>query len=659
MPANTKDMKKKIIFGTVLSVILIPVITFTVLYTITNPKFDINGWADMDAALLGKYSETYTIFDDRGDEAFHISQSGAAIAGYEDLPKHTINAFIAAEDKRFFEHEGIDYYRIMGAAVSNIKNLSFKEGASTITQQLVKNTHLNSEKTIDRKLKEIRIAREIEQNYSKEEILTMYLNALYFGHNIYGITDAANYYFGKNVASVSISESALLAAIINNPSYFDPVNNPDNAMTRRNLILDRMYEQNFLTEEQNLAAKLEEINISDKRVFSQYQYFVMKEFQTIKDTQPKAKIFSEFDQTIQLRVEEALNSANISNVLASAIVLDVESGKVVASAANTTSDITSLNRQPGSIIKPIISYAPALEDNIITPITMLDDSPAAFGNYSPSNYNNKYYGWQTAENCLSYSLNIPAVRLLEMNGIKRSKQFARKLGLYISNEDNGLAIALGGLKNGVTLKQLADAYASFARGGKFTESKSIKGITEANMTVKQSSRSSFKVMHDDTAYFINKMLTSCAKSGTAKKLKNIENIAAKTGTVGTSEGNTDAYCVAYNKNYVVAAWIGAPSGVMPGSITGGGKPADICAQIMKNSALSSGEFTKPSSIVTLEIDLLEYENNRRLIIADKSLMLKDKMSAQFSLRNLPSHAQSNNYNSSNGNNFKIVDNFSD
>lgn len=638
-------MKKKIITAIIITLLTLPIILGIILITITNPAFIIDDWEKMNTSILSSYITPYTVYDSQNNVYTKVSEKCQQIASYEDIPQHTIDAFISAEDKRFYKHDGVDYYRIMGALFSNLTHFSFKEGASTISQQLIKNTHLSADKTIERKLKEIRIAKEVEQNYNKEDILTMYLNALYFGNSTFGISSATNFYFNKDVSELSISESAVLASIINNPSLYDPISNKENNLKRRNLILSRMCELDYISLEQANSAKKDDINILKKQVFSQIHYYI----QPSKDM--SNIITSNINSSIQNTIENAITKHNVEDILINVLVIDVNDSTLVSAASNTPINLSNTLRQPGSTLKPIISYAPAFESNLITPLTKINDEKTNFNGYIPSNYKNKYYGMETAENCLSKSLNIPAVKLLEMNGIRKATTFARKLGIKLSKDDKGLAIALGGLKNGLTLKELADAYSTFASGG-FYKSSSV--TTEKSAL----SNKKIKVIHEDSAYFINRMLNTCAKSGTAKRLST-HNISAKTGTVSYDNGNSDAYCIAYNKNYVVATWAGATTGSMDNSITGGGLPADICKSIFDDSQLKSDSFSVPNSIVTLDIDSNEYHNNNKFILASTTTPAKDKFKAQFSIRNLPQKSQ----NSSNndylyGNNFKIVDDFS-
>lgn len=593
---------------------------------ITDPNVNIGGLPDFDAAPLEKISDTREIYDADGKLVCKIGGNGRLYADYSELKPETVNAFLSIEDSRFFEHGAVDVQRILKAAATDILSGSAKEGASTITQQLVKNTYLSPEKTIMRKIKEVRLARAVEKDMSKDEILGLYLNSLYFGNNIYGIETASRRYFGKTASEITVGESALLAAMINNPGKYDPISRPENAEKRRKLVLRRMLELGHLSDnDYELACA--PINPVSTRINGNV-FFGYAAKETASD-----KIFTALDGNIQKIIESALSETEGREFVSKVIVTDCKSGKTVAAASNTFSDIAGLKRSPGSTIKPLICYAPALENKIITPITPLLDAQTDFGGYSPKNYPNKFHGWVTAENALSMSLNVPAVKLLDMNGMNKSKALCEKLGIEFSENDNGLALALGGMTNGVDLLPLCRAYSVIAAGGK-------------------------NIISKESAYLLSSMLMKCASSGTAKALNGL-GVAAKTGTVGTAEGNTDAYCIAYNGRYVVGVWCGTTEGYLPEGLTGGEMPTSICAEIFKNSALQCGAVEKPNTIVTVEIDANELELNHRIVAASSATLPKDRISAEFSIYNMPGRKADEDLFFGKYENFDIVDGFTD
>ena len=622
------DTIRKIIRMTAFLLLVALLCGIITIVIVTDPNVPIKGFDDFDAAPLTKISEKCEICDKNGNVLFLASRNGNPKTDLDALDDHTVNAFIAIEDARFYEHGAVDVKRIAGAAVSDVISMSAKEGASTITQQLVKNTYLTPEKTLTRKLKEIRLARSIEEKYSKEDILELYLNSLYFGSDTYGIESAARRFYGKNAADLDLGESASLAAIINNPHKFDPLTKKENTEKRKKLVLKRMEAQGYISAQERAAAEEETAlasSVVNGNLFINYAAYGKKD----------KRVVTSFDASVQMALEHSMSGlVTMGNYTAAAIVLDAQTEEIVAAASNTYANIAGLKRQPGSTIKPLICYAPALESGLIAPITPLLDVPTDFGGYSPHNYNDEYCGWISASDCLKKSLNVPAVKLLDMNGIEKSKKTAEKFGLTFGSNDNGLALALGGMEYGVDLATLGRAYCKLAAGGK-------------------------RAVGKETAYFINSMLSECAASGTAKRLSSLDNIAAKTGTVGNRDGNTDAYCVAYNPKYVTAVWVGNPGGKLPDGITGGTLPADICAEIMKRPELKGGAFSKPKTIVNVDIDVIELEIFHRVTPADSFTLPKDRLAAEFSVYNMPKRKCNEDLSFGDYENFKVVDGFVD
>lgn len=598
------------------------------LFVITDPNVPIKEFGEFDMAPLNKLTEKYDLYDSDGEFICSATKSGNLKIEFEEISDNTKNAFISIEDARFYEHGAIDIKRIGGAIVKDVATMSAKEGASTITQQLVKNTYLSPEKTISRKVREIRIARAIEQRLSKDEILGLYLNSLYFGNNIYGIETASQRFFGKSASKLELDESATLAAIINNPKKFDPFKNKDNTESRKRLVLKRMFELGHISQKEYDSACEETVftnRIANENLFFNYAVAAAEQ----------GTVRTAYDRDIQKTVTGAVNGlVDSSEYTVAAVVFDVKTEEIVAAASNTYMNLAGVKRQPGSTIKPLLCYAPALDSGIITPVTPLLDEPTNFGGYMPNNYLGQYYGWTTASECLSKSLNIPAVKLLNMNGVDKSKTTASKLGITFSANDNGLALALGGMEYGVDICALGRAYCKIADGGK-------------------------KAIKPESAYFINRMLTDCARNGTAKKLSDIPNIAAKTGTVGTSNGNTDAYCIAYNRRYVTAVWAGALNGTLPEEITGGGLPTEICAEIMKRPELKSGAFDRPKTIVSIDIDSSELYKNHKVLAAKSTTLPKDRFSAEFSIFNMPDKKTDEDLFFGDYEDFRIVDGFID
>lgn len=646
---DTNNMKKVLQFLKRLSILflVITLLVVTTFFIIIEPKVKIQGWASLDKNKLTSIERTVSLLDDEGNSINdYLYDNNKLFTPIEHINEYTINAFLCIEDQRFYSHKGIDYKRMASATVNNLKSLSFKEGASTITQQLIKNTHLTSDKNITRKLQEMRIARDIERNYTKSEILEMYLNILYFGNNIYGVGTASMAILGTNASNLSIAQSALLAGMINNPTRYNPYKNLENAVNRKNLVLKQMLKYNKITQKQYDESLNEEIILQKISSSQHYQYVnnVLLEASNILNCNEKdlfkknIEIKTNIDSNNQQLLSSILDSVNLEeNAYMQAIVLNNLSGKIESYYARADINSAYIKRQPGSTIKPILCYAPAIEKKIIVPITPILDEKMSFGDYNPDNYNNKYNGWISTKDSLKYSSNIVAVKLLEMNTINYSKSFAKNAGIEFSAEDNSLAIALGGLHEGITLKQLANSYQPFANQGNFINSSFIESIKDNNGNILYKHIPHEKqIMSKETAYFINDMLQECVKTGTARRLQSLNNICAKTGTVGDELGNTDAYCVAYSTDQTIAVWIGSKDNNSRIKATGGGQPTDV-AKLIFNKVLNKNKnaFIKPNDIITVEIDSRELKNAQKIIPADETVLPIYRLKAEFQKYNLP------------------------
>lgn len=592
----------------------------------------------LDPARLVNIERTVTILDDTDTPiANPIYDNNKIYTPLSDIPVHTRNAFIAIEDKRFYRHKGIDYRRVMGAAFKNVRSGAFKEGASTISQQLIKNTHLNNDKTISRKITEMRIAKDLERHYTKDEIIEMYLNILYFGNSMYGIGSASRILYGKTPAELSIKESAVLAGIINNPSKYSPYRHPEAALERGKLVLKQMHDNDMLSAEEYEAA-LNEAFAFRSETLAQDQFInaVVREAAD-KLGCDKEDIFKRqytigtyAAPKLSQQIKAVCEPIKVSDY--KLVIADNRTGHVLYTYGNSRNDLSNLKRQPGSALKPILCYAPALENNAIYTVTPILDEKISFGAYSPSNYKDKYYGWVSIKDALKLSLNIPAIKLLEMNGIESSKKMASAAGVRFDKEDNSLALAVGGMTRGATLEQIANSYQAFANGGAYCPISYVKFIADrTGKIIYKSDSISSQIMKDSTAWLITDMLKECAKTGTAKKLAAFSNIAAKTGTVGTKNGNSDAYCIAYSPCYTVAVWFG---GDLDNSVSGGNHPTRLARDILQLLA-DATQFEVPRSVVQLDIDLKELTENHKVMLAGSDIPKRFKASAPFSSDNIP------------------------
>ena len=638
-----KNTKTKV--GKVFLVITLLLLSFSILVSVTltiffEPRVNFLNFTTFNSDNLASANATITILDyDDKDASGKLYGDNRLFTPLSKVPQHTIDAFISIEDRRFYDHKGIDYRRIFGAAKNNIASGSKKEGASTITQQLIKNTHLTPDKTYRRKIEEARLAREVERKYSKDQILESYLNILYFGNSIYGIGTAAKAMFNIDVTDLNLAQSALLAGIINSPARFSPYHNLEQATLRRNLVLDSMYQNGKITIHQLENAKRDVIYVLPL-VHTRNQYFSMVLADAAKALKINQRQLFKKNITIATHYDSNLNN-NIANVLneymctvessdellGKIIAICNKSGSTLATATHGDARFSNLRRSPGSSLKPIICYAPILERGIAIPATPILDERANFSGYSPTNYRGHYAGWTSMSNSLATSSNAASLKLLNMNGVHRSKKLAQNLGIDFSANDNSLALALGAMSHGTTLRQLTNAYLPFANNGCYIASCSIRYIKDSNGNYLYKARpKEQRVLKDSTAYLMAKMLQECASNtGTAKLLahKNIKYVGGKTGTVGNSSGNTDAYCIAITPLYTVGVWIGTKdSKGEKMQVGGGGTPSLIARDTMlmlKRNSNFNTDFARPKSVIEVDIDLNEYNNRHRLVRANSDL----------------------------------------
>lgn len=574
---------------------------------------------------------------------------------YADINTNIINAFVSLEDKRFFKHGGVDYYRTAGAMVKNIKAGYFKEGGSTITQQLAKNTMLTNEKTIVRKIKEMKLAHDIEKNYSKEQILEMYLNAIYFGNGIYGIDSACKNYFNKSPAEMGVAESAILAGLVKSPQKYSPVNNADKAEERMRLVLRLMVEQGYINESEYDTAVKYSYQQPQEVGFSPYFAAALSEACAILNMTEKElikspyTIYTYYDAASQNALAEAFKSGqyetstkNGDDAYYSVTLADNVVCGITAFYSNKKYDVTTFRRQPGSAIKPIAVYAPALNKNLITPSDIYIDEKTDFDGYSPSNYRDVYLGKTDVETAVKNSINTIAVNIY--NKMERSYclDMAAKMGLTLDERDGNLAFSLGGMTYGVTAAELLEAYMTLANGGIHTESGYIKEIYDkSGKPIYRKKTDKNRVLGEDSAYLMTDMLIKTAQSGTAKKLASVPyEIAAKTGTVsGVGGGNSDAWCVSYSTSHTMCVWYGGADNSEEQTITttGGGIPTMLSAQIYRSlKAPFKYSFTVPESVVELEIDLYGRDKDDKIYLANPNTPSEYRQSYCYSVKNAPS-----------------------
>ena len=568
------------------------------------------------------------------------------------LPENLKNAFISIEDKSFYSHHGLNYKRIIKAGINNVLSHSLKEGASTISQQLIKNTHLSSEKTFERKIKEIVLTKKLEKAHTKDEILECYLNVIYYGNNCYGIESASQYYFSKPASKLELEECALLAGMVKSPNKYSPILKQATTLERRNLVLCEMQKDGYISQEQFLRASQQPINLNlqseEQNALNSYSQAALDEACEILKVPAKTiaingyKIHTYLDKDKQLALKESLLKEDFNCADHAAIVLDCKRHAITAYQANSAYKVLDAKRQPGSLIKPIIAYAPALNEDIISPSTQILDEQLALGEYNPKNVDGKFRGYVSATEALSKSINIPAIKVLSYVGIDKAKAYAESMGLEFDEGDNSYALALGGMRYGTNIKQIAQSYSTFANMGKYADAKFVEYITDASGKILYHHKpTEQQVLREDASYLLTTMLQDAATNGTAKVLKELNiPIAAKTGTVGKGKDNIDAWCVAYTPEEVCATWVGNLDNT-PITVAGGNQPARCVKNYFSASTTTSSPFVQPGSVVEREIDLIRLENSHKLELASPNTPARFKQSALFSIFNLPKDISQN------------------
>ncbi|MBW4080391.1 transglycosylase domain-containing protein [Paenibacillus sp. S150] len=528
-------------------------------------------------------NETTKIYDRNANLIGELALEKSEPVEHKDIPQLLIDAFVATEDKRFFEHSGVDFWSIGRAAVKDIAARSMVEGGSTITQQLAKNIFLTRDKTFFRKATEVSIAVALENENTKDEIITMYLNRINFGGTIYGIKAASIRYFGEDdLNKLELWEMATLAAMPKGPSRYNPLRNPDLSKERRGVVLQLMYEQGYITKEQMDEAKAVDYNYKPPESKQRYQAFIdyaideaEEKFGLSEDDLNIGgyKIYTTMDKHAQETVENAFadsdnfeKSADDELVQGSMTIINQENGSIVALLGGRNyekkgySRVDGSRRSPGSAFKPLVAYAPALESGKFTNDSMLSNEKQCFGTYCPNNLHG-YSRTISMTDALTKSENIPAVWLLNEIGVNTGFQFAKKLGIDLKDEDKNLSLALGGMSQGTNTLEMAQAYSAFANGGELREAYSIKSIVNSGGdTVYKANTNAERVMSADTAYQMTEMMQNVVEDGTGKKAKINRPVAGKTGTTQSGyEGissNRDVWFVGYTPEWTAAVWMG-------------------------------------------------------------------------------------------------------
>ncbi len=505
---------------------------------------------------------------------------------FYELPQHLIDAVISIEDNKFFSHSGFDISAIIRAFYINQKSKKIVQGASTITQQLAKMLFLTNERTFKRKIQELILAHKIEEKFTKEQILTMYLNKAYFGAGNYGISSACKYYFQKNVSQLNVKEAALLAGLLKAPSKLSPKNDKKLARDRANLVLNKMLENGFIDEKTLKSQKFSYSNNSlQKLYFADFVNVNFKEYLNKNVLNQNLIINTTLNQEIQEMLENELNkfydkNEKILQKSQIAAIIMNKDGAILAMSGGKNYQESQYNRaiyakrQAGSVFK-IFVYLTAFEKGF-KPDDVFEDKKIEFSNWLPNNYEGKYFGKVSLKNAFAKSLNSVAIQLAKEVGLKDIAKNANKLGINSKINDNDLTTALGTAE--VSLLELTTSYCSILNDAKPIISYSIAEILDKNQEViyKRETSGFDAIFSEDTIKYGKEILREVVKNGTAKKLDIRENIYGKTGT---SQNYRDAWFVGFDDDFVVGIWIGNDDNSATNKIKGGNLPVELSANI--------------------------------------------------------------------------------
>jgi 1A family penicillin-binding protein len=559
------------------------------------------------------------VFDRGGRFVGRILPEGRYWTPIERIPVFLQKALIAIEDARFYEHSGIDVRGIARALVKDVLKGKLAEGGSTITQQLIKNKYLSAEKTIDRKLKEGIMAVEFEQKYTKQQILEMYFNEIYYGNGAWGIAQASRIYFDKYPEELTEAECALLAGVPKNPGRYNPLGKPAKVTGRRDQVLKRMVDLAMITSRKKAQLRAERIMYAPPGQAPSYLAHIKSKLIELYGReiieQGGLEVTAALDLNLQKLAEQTLSDGvrRVSPQMQGALLsLDIATGDLLAVVGGEDFSKSSYNRalyakrQPGSAIKPLI-YAAAVEQGI-TAGSLWDDTPVTYnrgGNnaWTPLNYGREQYGELSLRKALAFSNNVITVKLLETIGIPYFTDFAAKMGLPVRGQGD-LSLALG--TEEVTLHDLVQAYTPLANGGLRTSARSIiRIIDRKRQTLMENPPITTPAVSAGAAYVTTRMLQDVMVYGTAKSLKAFSMKRPAAGKTGTTDDYRDAWFIGYTPQVITGVWVGYDK-PRPGGkgFTGGAVAAPIWEKFMQQAvaARPATDFPQPDTVVSTTID---------------------------------------------------------
>jgi len=611
---------------------IVSVITYA---AIALPAFDPQQLSGANSTLL--YDEDGKLFS-----SLHAGENRTEVS-LEKIPPHLIEAFIATEDKEFYNHHGINVKGIARAMVSNVQSGDMTgQGASTITQQLARSSFLTNDKQYVRKIKEVLLAFKIEAAYSKEEIMEMYLNKIYFGAGAYGVQAASNTYFGKDVSQLSLPESALLAGLVQSPNNYNPFSYFEKAKARQKLVLISMTDSGFISASASSEAYATPLQLAkNQNTNAKYGYYVdavvdealqilegVKGYEDADSAVYKAglKIYTTINAPLQAYAEDYFKKASNfptgnksgQKIQVGMAIVENSSGDVKAIMGGREYEqqrgfnrATNAYRQPGSSIKPLTVYSAALEQGKM-PFMALDDSPISYntssGVWNPKNYDANYRGLITMRTAVQFSINTYAVQLMDLVGTRHGFDMGKSLGLSLvdspgKNDLNLASLALGGLTKGVTPVQMAGAYSSFGNTGLYNQPHFISKIVDNNgIVIYEFKQKSKRVMTAQTSWLMNNMLQTVVSSGTGTNAK-VPNIPTA-GKTGTTDDSTDVWFCGVTPDYSGAVWMGYDDQKNKMSnVFGGGYPALMFKAMMQKAYQGNkvSSWSMPADIVQVGV----------------------------------------------------------
>ncbi|MFC0561710.1 transglycosylase domain-containing protein [Halalkalibacter alkalisediminis] len=547
---------------------------------------------------------------------------------YDEIPALVIDAFIATEDQRFFEHKGYDAIAIARAIMANAKQEGIEEGGSTMTQQLVRNLFLSHDQTYNRKMSEILYAHELEKTYSKQDIIELYINTVYFSNGVYGIEAASRYYFNKPSERLTLAEAAFLSAVPNNPSHYDPIMNSDRTKLRQEWVLKKMLEASYVTEDQYEQALTDSITLNVRTKVDNHPDYVTYIHQELIDLvaeregydlklrqaetdEAKQKIEQSLQQHVQqllvqgIQIETALDpfmqslaiksihrQVPQSDVQAAAVVIDHQNHELIALTGGKEYKKFDLNRgyqmyrQPASAIKPLLVYAPYFEElNIPLQSTINADRVCIKEKngkeYCPNNYGGGQYGMVPLMTALKHSYNTPAVRILDRVGVDTAFTYLDKFSFSkVDSGDHLLASALGGFTHGVSPIELTRAYTTFAQNGSYRPAYGIRQVTAKDGTILYSwEEKKVEVWSNTTNDKMRKLLAEVMESGTATRAQ--VSAPYSGGKTGTSSDYIDLWFVGLTDQYTTGVWVGKDTWSSIAHISSKAPHLEIWKELMK------------------------------------------------------------------------------